>query len=301
MKTSISKARHTERKEGLKLLKLGTVQTMNVLRKIETGYVLEKNGEQALLHHNESNQQLDEMEDVNVFLYQDKKGNTVATTTIPSIKLDEYGWAEVVEVIPRLGVFVHIGIAKDFLVSNDDLPLYQKVWPKPGDKLFVALGLDKKGRLLAIPATESIMYREIELAQEDVLHKTVTGRVYHTSREGTAIITEEFYRGFIHHSERKEEPRLGELVTGRVIEVKGDGTMNVSLRPLKQHGMVEDAEVILEHLNASGGVIPFSDKSDPEDIRGTFQISKAAFKRALGKLMKEGKIEQRDGKTYLRN
>lgn len=282
------------------MLKLGTVETMKVLRKIDTGYILEKNGEQALLHHNESERELEETEEVNVFLYHDKKGNTVATTTLPTIRLDEYDWAEVVEIIPRLGAFVNVGIAKDFLVSSDDLPLYQNVWPKPGDKLFVTLGLDKKGRLIAIPASESIMYREIELAPEEALHKTVSGRVYHTSREGTAIITEENYRGFIHYTERKEEPRLGELVTGRVIEVKGDGTINVSLRPLKQHGMLEDAEAILEHLKASGGVIPFSDKSDPEDIRGTFQISKAAFKRALGKLMKEGKIEQRDGKTYLK-
>lgn len=63
--------------------------------------------------------------------------------------------------------------------------------------------------------------------------------------------------------------------------------------------MDEDADMILARLEESNGVIPFSDKSDPEDIRATFHISKAAFKRALGKLMKERKIEQRDGKTYL--
>jgi len=113
------------------------------------------------------------------------------------------------------------------------------------------------------------------------------------------MITEEDYRGFIHHTERKQEPRLGQLIQGRVIEVKEDGTLNVSLRPLKQHSMGEDADAILELLEESDGMIPFSDKSDPEDIRGTFNISKAAFKRALGMLMKENKIEQRDGNTYL--
>ncbi|RLL46747.1 hypothetical protein D8M04_05965 [Oceanobacillus piezotolerans] len=282
-------------------LKIGTVETMTVLRKIETGYVLEKDGEQALLHHNEAKEELEENEQVTVFLYNDKKGNIAATTTLPTIRMDSYDWAEVVEVSPRLGgVFVQIGIAKEMLVSKDDLPLYESVWPKVGDKLFVTLGLDQKGRLLAIPATEGIIYREIELAPEDLLNSQVTGHVYHTSREGTAIITKENYRGFIHHFERKSEPRLGELVTARVIEVKHDGTLNLSLRPLKQHGMMEDADLILEHLQVNNGIIPFSDKSEPEDIRGTFEISKAAFKRALGKLMKEGKIEQRDGKTYLK-
>ncbi|MFB4471966.1 S1 RNA-binding domain-containing protein [Oceanobacillus caeni] len=280
-------------------LKLGTVQTMTVLRKIDTGYVLEKDGEQALLHVNETDQEHEEGQDIDVFLYMDKKGNITATTSFPKVQMDEYGWVEVVESIPRLGVFVDIGVTKDFLVSSDDLPLYTKVWPKPGDKLFVTLGVDKKGKLLAIPATEGILYREFETAKEDLLNKQVSGRVYHTSKEGSAIITEEYYRGFIHHTERKSEPRLGELVTGRVIEVKGDGTLNVSLRPFKKHGMIEDAETILQHLEENGGMIPFGDKSDPEDIRGTFQISKAAFKRALGKLMKEGKVEQRDGKSYL--
>ncbi|WP_156292024.1 CvfB family protein [Oceanobacillus salinisoli] len=281
-------------------LKLGTIQTMTVLRKIDTGYVLEKDGEQALLHHNETESEHEEGQEIDVFLYKDKKGNTTATITFPEIRMDEYGWAEVVEVIPHLGVFVNIGIAKDFLVSNDDLPLYQAVWPKPGDQLFVTLGFDQKGRLLAIPATEGIMYREFETAPEDMLNQSVNGRVYYTSREGAAIITEEGYRGFIHHTERKEEPRLGELVHGRVIEVKGDGTLNISLRPLKQHGMIDDSKMILEHLQEHGGMIPFSDKSDPEEIRGTFNISKAAFKRALGRLIKENKIEQRDGNTYLK-
>ncbi|WP_085991272.1 CvfB family protein [Oceanobacillus senegalensis] len=284
----------------METLRIGTVESMQVLRQIDTGYVLAKDGEQALLHHNEADGEYEEGETLDVFLYKDKKRNTTATTVLPKIQLDQYGWAEVVEVIPRLGAFVNIGIAKDFLVSNDDLPLYQSVWPKPGDKLFVTLGFDKKGRMLAIPATEGIMYYEFETASEENLNKSVKGTIYYTSREGSALITDENHRGFIHHTERKEEPRLGEYVQGRVIEVKGDGTLNISLRPLKQHGMVDDAEAIMEKLQENGGVIPFSDKSDPEDIRGTFQISKAAFKRALGKLMKEGKIEQRDGSTYLK-
>lgn len=284
----------------MQTLKLGIIHTMTVLRKIDTGYVLEEKGEQALLHHNETNQEHEEGSEINVFLYHDKKGNTVATTTIPEIRLDEYGWAEVVESIPRLGVFVDIGIQKDFLVSSDDLPLYQGVWPQPGDKLFVTLGFDQKGKLLAIPASESVLYREFETAQEDMMNKEVKGRIYLTSREGSALITEENYRGFIHHTERKVEPRLGELVSGRVIMVKGDGTLNISLRPMKKQGMMSDADEILKHLEENNGVIPFSDKSDPEDIRATFQISKAAFKRALGKLMKDGKVEQRDGKTYLK-
>ncbi|WP_099159797.1 CvfB family protein [Virgibacillus ndiopensis] len=281
-------------------LPTGTIQTMTVLRKIDTGYVLTKNTNEALLHHNETESELDVNQQVEVFLYQDKKGQTVATTTLPTIQMDVYDWAEVVEVIPNLGAFVNIGITKEILVSKDDLPLFEDVWPKTGDMLYVTLGKDRKGRLLALPATEGVFEREWEFAPENALNAPISGRVYRTSREGTAIITEEGYRGFIHYTERKEEPRLGEWVKGRVIEVKEDGTLNISLRPLKQHSMTEDAETILNLLEENDGVIPFSDKSDPEDIRGTFNISKAAFKRALGKLMKDDKIEQSDGQTYLK-
>ncbi|QGH35961.1 hypothetical protein GI584_18725 [Gracilibacillus salitolerans] len=275
---------------------IGTIQKLEVLRKIDTGYVLE---DDILLHHNETDSELEAEQSVDVFLYQDKKGQTVATTQLPTVQIDTYGWAKVVEVLPHLGVFVNIGTTKEILVSKDDLPLFEDVWPAVGDELYVTLGKDQKGRLLALPATEGVFERVFESASNDLLNTTISGRIYRTDREGAVCITEESYRGFIHHTERKKEPRLGELVEGRVIEVKPDGTLNVSLRPLKQHSMGEDADAILARLEESGGVIPFSDKSDPEDIRDTFNISKAAFKRALGKLMKERKIEQRDGKTYL--
>jgi uncharacterized protein len=276
--------------------KIGTIQALQVLRQIDTGYVLE---DDILLHHNEANIELTDEDTVEVFLYQDKKGQTVATTQLPTIQMDVYGWAQVVEVVPHLGVFVNIGTTKEILVSKDDLPLFEDVWPAVGDELYVTLGKDQKGRLLAIPATEGVLERLFEFAPENILNSTVTGRIYRTDREGSTVITEEGYRGFIHHTERKQEPRLGEHVEGRVIDVKEDGTINLSLRPLKQHSMGEDADAILAHLEDNDGVIPFSDKSDPEDIRDTFHISKAAFKRALGKLMKEKRIEQRDGKTFL--
>src|SRR5699024_6766912 len=234
-------------------------------------------------------------------LYLDKSGRTIATTKIPTVQIDVYGWAEVVDVIPGLGVFVDIGAGKDMLVSIDDLPLFEDVWPVKSDKLYVTLGTDKKGRLLALPATEENIFENREWAPDHLFNHSISGRIYKTSAEGSALVTEDDYRGFIHHTERKREPRLGELISGRVIEVKEDGTLNVSLRPYKKQSRIEDADTILKYLEDSGGRIPFTDKSDPDDIRGTFEISKAAFKRALGKLMKEGKVKQQDGNTYLKD
>ncbi|MDY0395342.1 hypothetical protein RWE15_14045 [Virgibacillus halophilus] len=172
--------------------------------------------------------------------------------------------------------------------------------PLSGISFFVTLGKDRRGRLLAIPATEGIINHYREWADEDYLNKYVTGRIYRTNREGSALWTDEDFRGFIHHSERKQEPRIGEEVTGRVIAVKEDGTLNITLLPLKQESITDDAAAILEYLKEQDGMMLFSDKSDPDDIRSVFDISKSAFKRALGSLMKAEKIEQRDGKTFLK-
>lgn len=280
-------------------LPIGTVQTATVLRKIETGYVLKKETDEVLLHHNETEVELAVDETVEVFLYNDKNNQIVATTQIPNVQMDTYGWTEVVNVVPKLGVFVNIGIAKDILISVDDLPIYTDVWPQIGDQLYVTLGKDQEERLLALPATEGVFFDMREIAPLELLNAEFSGRVYYTSREGAAIFSEDGYRGFIHHTERNHEPRLGEVVTGRVIEVKEDGTVNVSLLPLKQERMDDDAETILEYLGSHDGEMPLGDKSDPDVIRATFGFSKSAFKRALGRLMKARKIEQRDGKTYL--
>lgn len=290
-------------KEGQVMLHLpiGTIQTATVLRKIETGYVLKKESDEVLLHHNEAARELEVEEVVDVFLYQDKDNELIATMTLPEIVMDTYGWAEVVEVIPHLGAFVSIGIAKDILVSVDDLPVFEEVWPKIGDQLYVTLGKDQEERLLALPATEGVIEQKRVDADEDLLNKPVSGRVYLTSKEGTAMITKEGYRGFIHHSERMKEPRLGEEVSGRVIDVKDDGTINVSLKPLKQDRIDDDAAVILAYLKENDGEIPYTDKSDPEDIRDIFNFSKSAFKRAVGRLMRDRKVEQKNGKTYLIN
>ena len=125
-------------------------------------------------------------------------------------------------------------------------------------------------------------------------------RVIRTGKIGTNVITEEGYMGFIHESERREEPRLGEVVEGRVVRVKENGEFNMSLIPQKEFAIGEDAEVIFDYLMGRRGAMPFCDKSEPDDIRRVFKMSKASFKRALGHLMKEGKVYQEDGWTYLK-
>jgi len=280
------------------MLTPGTVVTLDVVREAPFGYFLSDGEEDVLLHQTEIMDGFDAEEPQEVFLYQDGQGRLAATMTIPKVQINQYGWVEVVEVKERLGVFVNIGIKKDILLSVDDLPELKQLWPEIGAKLYCSLKIDKKNRLFAKLATEPEMRKLSIPAERAMLNKNISGTVYKLLLEGTIILTTEGYIGFIHQSERKEEPRLGQTVSGRVIDVKPDGSVNISLLPRAFEQMDDDAESIFAYLMGRGGAMPYGDKSFPEEIDKQFNMSKSAFKRAIGKLMKEGRIYQEDGWTY---
>lgn len=280
-------------------LEAGTVVQLYGAREVPFGYFLTDGEEDVLLHHTEVPDGFDPQQEQTVFLYQDHEGRLAATLKIPEIRKGHFGWAEVVEVKENLGVFIHIGLTKDILVSKDDLPELPRLWPARGDRLYCTLKTDKKNRLFGMLATEENIRRLATPADKNLFNKNVKGTVYRLLMEGSNIITEEGYLGFIHHSERTREPRLGEMVEGRVIGVKEDGSINISLLPRVHEAIDEDAERIYSYLVGRGGNMPYWDKSLPQDIKDRFQMSKGSFKRALGKLMKEGKVIQKDGWTHL--
>ncbi|WP_428911349.1 CvfB family protein [Niallia sp. Krafla_26] len=278
---------------------IGKVVSLNVARQTEFGYFLTDGTEDVLLHKNEVERELEEDESVEVFLYTDSKGRIAATTTIPTVTVGTYNWATVSDTKPGLGVFLDIGIQKDMLLGQEDLPVHKSVWPVEGDRLFITLRVNKNHRIYVKTATDPIIEENSIKASRDSFNKTVHGFIYRTAKVGSWIFTAEGYKGFIHESQREVEPRLGEKVEGRVIDVKEDGSINVSLLPRKQEALDQDAEKILSVLEGRGAM-PYWDKSMPEDIQDKFNMSKAAFKRALGRLMKEGKIYQEEGWTYLK-
>lgn len=277
----------------------GMAVTLEVEREAEFGYYLTDGYENVLLHRRAVQGDLEIGQQIKVYIYLDKLGRPTADTFIPEVSLEQYGWAEAVSVNKKLGVFVSIGLPKDILVSVDDLPALDRLWPAPGDKLFITLKTDREGRLFGEPATEDVMQEQAaEAPQKGMFNSRVSGNVYRLLMAGSFFLSAEGYRCFIHESEREREPRLGELVEGRVIDVKEDGSLNVSLLPFKQDKMEDDANVILTYLLNRGGAMPYGDKTLPEDIKFHFGMSKGAFKRALGKLMKEEKIYQEEGWTY---
>jgi uncharacterized protein len=279
---------------------IGQTVTLSVARKAEFGYFLTDGNEDVLLHINEADREYEEDESVEVFLYVDSEGRTSASTTIPEVAIGKYAWLKVVDSNPNVGVFLDIGIKKDLLLGIDDLPVHKSVWPKAGDLVYVTLRVNNNFLLYAKLATDPVIESISTKATRKDFNKNIQGHIYRTAKVGSWIYTIEGFKGFIHESQRQIEPRLGQMVEGRIIDVKEDGTVNVSLLPRKQEAQDLEAERIFEYLMSRNGAMPFNDKSMPEDIQERFQLSKGAFKRALGKLMKDGRVYQEGSWTYLK-
>ena len=277
---------------------IGQTITLEIARKADFGYFLSDGNEDVLLHNNEAKHDYEIGDQVEVFLFHDSHGRLTASTTIPEITVGRYAWVKVADTNPKIGVFLDIGIQKDLLLGADDLPVHKSVWPKPGDLVCVTLRVNRNYLLYARLASDQIIQSISVKATRENFNKNVQGHIYRTAKVGSWIYTIEGYKGFIHESERQEEPRLGEMVEGRIIDVKEDGTINVSLLARKEESQDRDAERVFEYLMSRNGAMPFNDKSMPEEINERFNMSKGAFKRALGLLMKEGRVYQEGSWTY---
>ncbi|MFT9004979.1 MAG: S1-like domain-containing RNA-binding protein [Liquorilactobacillus hordei] len=237
---------------------------------------------------------------VSGFAYENEDHEMQITKKIPTTQIGRYAFGEVVASRRDLGVFVDIGLPnKDVAVSLDELPELTNLWPKKGDSLMIALRVDAKGRLWGTIASEEIFKGISGKADTSMKNKNVEAIAYRLKMAGTHVITSDFELGFIHPSERDREPRLGEHLNARVIGVRPDGTLNLSLRRRAYEAISDDAQMILAALQHSEGVLDYTDKSTPEDIKDYFGISKGQFKRAVGHLMKAGLVKQTDGKMYL--
>lgn len=281
-------------------LHAGDVVSLTVETEQGSKWILTNGVNKVSLNASEVLEPLTVGDKVEVFLYTDRRGDLHATTAIPTIRKEEYGWARVLRTVKHEGAYVDIGTSREVLVRAEDLPKIEELWPQTGDHLYITLKPDRNGSLYGRLITEEKVVDLYEGAMEDQFNLNIVARPYRLLPVGTFLIgVDEPYRIFVHESERKAEPRLGQEVSVRIIDVKEDGSMNGSLLPRKHERIGGDAEQVLNYLEDVGGRMPFGDKSSPEEIKEMFNMSKAAFKRALGTLMKAQKIKQVDGWTEL--
>ncbi|WP_047151022.1 CvfB family protein [Aneurinibacillus tyrosinisolvens] len=280
-------------------LEAGTKVQMKVERKAPFGYFLSSGDTDVLLHESDTEGEVEIGDTIDVYLYHDHQDRLAATQHTPHVLLGEFSWLEVVDIHPRMGAFLNNGMRKDLLLPADQLPEIKDKWPRAGDRVYVQLEHDKQGRMLAVLGKEEDFEEITHPAPADLFNQDVTGYVYKIIKIGAFLLTEGQHLGFLHKDETTEPLRVGQKVTARVSRVREDGRINLTMKQRKEVSYSQDAETIYVYLQNRNGRMPYTDKTEPDIIKQKFGISKAAFKRALGKLMKEKKVYQEDGWTII--
>ncbi|MDD6134525.1 MAG: S1-like domain-containing RNA-binding protein [Selenomonadaceae bacterium] len=276
-----------------------TVVTLKVARLGEMGAFLDaetgNTSDDILLHKTQQMAPVKVGDMVTVFLYLDPKRRLTASMRVPRMKEGQIARLKVINT-SRDGAFLDVGAERGIFMPYAGM----RGRPQIGEVVWAKLYTDKSGRLAVTMEVEDEMRRASQPAVGVRVGDKVTGAIYNYTDSGAFMFSKERYIVFIDNKEIKDRPRVGEIVTARVTYVRQDGRLNASLREVKEKALITDSERILELLASRNGKMPYSDETSPEVIRDKFQISKAAFKRALGHLMREGRVVEQDGWTYLK-
>lgn len=277
----------------------GDVVTLKVARLGEMGAFLDggtgNTDDDILLHKLQQTAEVKEGDEVKVYLYLDPSKRLTASMKLPKMREGQLGYVRVLSVT-RDGGFVDIGAERGVFLPYSQM----RGHVSEGQLVWVKLYRDKSGRQAVTMRVEEDMQRASKPAEGLKVGDKVTGTIYNILPEGFFIFTTQRFIAFLHRSE-VPGGRLdfGQQITGRVIYLREDGRLNISLRLQKENALIADAEDIYDYLLKRNGSMPYCDSTPLEIIKQKFGISKAAFKRALGHLMKEGKVRQEDGWTYL--
>ena len=277
----------------------GDVVTLKVVRLGEMGAFLDggtgNTDDDILLHKLQQTAEVKEGDEVKVYLYLDPSKRLTASMKLPKMREGQLGYVRVISVT-RDGGFVDIGAERGVFLPYSQM----RGHVSEGQLVWVKLYRDKSGRQAVTMRVEEDMQRAAKPAEGLKVGDKVTGTIYNILPEGFFIFTTQRFIAFLHRSE-VPGGRLdfGQQITGRVTYLREDGRINISMRLQKENALVADAEDIYAYLVQRNGSMPYCDSTPLEIIKQKFGISKAAFKRALGHLMKEGKVRQENGWTYI--
>ncbi|SER40208.1 hypothetical protein SAMN04487884_10547 [Butyrivibrio fibrisolvens] len=269
------------------MFNLGEKQTLVVTKKVDFGIYLAEEGtdgsERVLLPKKQVPKDVKLGDKLEVFLYKDSDDRLISTITEPKLMLHQVGRLTVTDV-GKIGAFMDWGLEKDVL-----LPFHEQTRRvRKGEEVLCALYIDKSSRLCVTMNVYEYLSTDSPYKKDD----RVTGVVYEMSDNfGAFVAIDDKYSALIPKKELYGDIQIGDIVGARVISVRDDGKLTLSIREKTLEQMDIDAKKILEEIDAYNGVLPFTDKASPDIIRDKISMSKNEFKRAVGRLLKEGKIE----------
>ena len=269
------------------MIKLGEIQKLEILRKTPIGAYLntkiDRDKVDILLPKNQVSEEMKIGEEIEVFVYKDSEDRIISTIKKPKIIIGEISTLRVIE-ITNIGAFLDWGLEKDLF-----LPFREQVGKVIKDGTYlVGLYVDSSNRLCATMNIYNLLSSESPYLKND----RVCGTVYNISKEmGVFIAVDNKYQGLIPNKELYINLTEGDNLELRVKKVRSDGKLELSLRKEGYNEIEGDAQKILDRLKLNSGKLLINDKSSPEKVKNELNMSKAAFKRAIGRLMKEGAIK----------
>lgn len=265
------------------MIELGRTQCLNVVKKTDFGVYLGTEEEKVLLPGKMVPEDIEIGDAMTVFIYRDSSDRLIATTRKPMLELGQLAQLKVAQV-GNIGAFLDWGLEKELFLPFKE----QTTHVEEGDSCLVALYIDKSGRLAATMR----VYDYLTCAQNYVKDSAVSGTVIEINPDyGVYVAVDNQYFGMIPKNEVFGKFEIGEVIHGRVSKVREDGKLSISMKQKAYIQMDEDSQLIYKTLEEQGGRLPFTDKAAPEVIKAHFNMSKNAFKRAVGRLLKEGRIE----------
>lgn len=266
-------------------MELGKKQILTVVKKVDFGVYLGDETEKVLLPKKQVPAGTKVGDELEVFLYKDSSDRPIATVRTPKLMMGEIAVLKV-SAVREIGAFLDWGLEKDLF-----LPFKQQTAKvKEGDECLVTLYTDKSGRLCATMK----VYHHLRTDSPYRKDSTVTGRVYEISGNfGVFVAVDDKYSALIPKRELYggKTCRVGDVVTARVAALREDGKLELAVRQKAYLQMEEDAEKLMAVIESYGGVLPFADKADPELVRRETGMSKNEFKRALGSLYRQERVE----------
>lgn len=277
------------------MIKLGRMQVLTVARKLAEGVLLapkDNPEETVLLPRSQAPQGLEEADEIEVFVYKDSEDRLTATTERPKLTLDEIACLTVKEVT-KIGAFLDWGLPKDLFLPYRE----QRIRVREGREYLVGLYIDKSGRLCATMEIYDFLRTDSPYKIDD----WVTGIVYDVDNDlGALVAVDSKYNALIPKTELVGQYRPGDEVEARVARVREDGKLDLSLKDRPGRQMEKDAREIMTKLQEGGGTLTLNDKSSPQEIRARLGMSKGSYKRAVGRLLKEGQIQFTENGIKLR-
>lgn len=268
------------------MIKIGEIQMLEVLRSTSVGVFLntvDKTSEDVLLPKKQVPEGIEIGDQIEVFIYRDSEDRIIATTRMPKLTLGKIALLRAVDV-NGIGAFMDWGLEKDLFLPHKE----QTIKVIKEKQYLVSLYLDKSNRLCA---TMDI-YKLLQNGSVYKVGDKVTGILYSIKKDfGAFVAVDNKYHGLISNKEFYGNYECGDEVTARVIKIREDGKLDLSIRQPAYIQIDADAQTILQKLEYNNGTLDLNDSSSPEQIKNQLNMSKNEFKKALGRLLKDKKIE----------